>query len=175
MAPYAVDTLLSTSQRIDNVLINSEVYYATLPDEVLHFMYDEPWHVSLCKKFAYKYTSQCEDCSPSDKPMKLTPILGLWSYRSFVVGNLAFLVAYRHIVAGPSLPQEACVHGLVVGGKWIWMPVTYKWSRDRYTFVLSNEGSTTPLFKVDITPFINNFDQLLQQVLKTVFQALANP
>lgn len=138
-----VNILLSTSDETDGVVVNTVIYYLYYPDSCTG-------------------STNGASCSPSDAPPTFRPCLGLWGFRSFVIGNLAFLIAYRSAIAGPELPEESCVNMAIQGSNWEWMPNCYRWDKESDSFIFSEEYGTKHLLSFNIHPFLDSFDQLLR-------------
>ena len=155
-APDQIDSLhplLSTTQSIDGIVVHRGIYYATYPTA--------------------KFPSpgiRSGPCSPSDEPSKFKPCLGLWSYSTFAIDSLVFLVAYRASIAGPELIADECMNfALFEGENWQWGHRSYEWHRSGYSFTLTEKyAPRRRLFRIDISAFIDNSDQLLKAVFYTL-------
>ena len=144
--PTDSDILVSTSQEVGGMVVNTVVALSTYPDS----------------QDLSDLVFGCWSSVPDIRSRQFTPSLQLWGFASFAIDDLAFsIVYYRKFVAGSTYPP-CDMSGVVPSG------ISYKWDLVRHSVVFSCENSR--VFSVDSSSFLSNFDK----VLNTVFQALAN-
>ncbi len=156
--------LLSTSKQIAGLTINIVIYYDTC-----WFLYEG--FEFMGEEIGAKGRHYEEPCPAtlSRSCHSLVPYVDLDCFAIFTIEDLAFLIVYENQVVGPEYPctQEKQFPRIVGGGFYTTqVPITYEWVRTGHSFILNAEGET--LLSVDYMPFLDNFEEIINTVLRTL-------